>query len=433
MKKALLFLLLPFLNIQAQNTLELKIKSSDFREVARAEFHSDVYTWTKGAYDFLGPSAYSISPQILDLEIRFKVEGHWQEWQYMNDQHDAEGIKDRQTWVLDLLEYPIEAWQLRIQKIKPADITMRFYWSPIAGENTKKHLPQKETKPSSLNSNTPSNFQSCTCPPPPICGRNCWCPNNNCPPPSSYTPTTPTHLIVHHSAGANSSNDFAAVVAYYWDLHVNTNGWDDIGYNWLIDPNGVVYEGRGSGNTGAHFSCLNSETLGFCLIGNYENSPVPGAGLQALNDILLYEACQNNIDPADSSIHQSSQLNLRHISGHRDANSATVGCPKGTACPGQIMYNKLDSLGLALSQEICLLHQSETPLPSNYFYPNPTSSQLHWDIQLRALKLFDAQGREIHLPMSEEKTLDLSDLAPGIYSLHFRQEEQWQQQKIYIQ
>lgn len=435
MKNTLLIFLLSLGSLMGQNTLELNLNSTDFNKKEIQVFESQIFNWNQGAYDFLGPSAFSFHFQDIDLQIRFKVAGHWQEWQAMDDQHNASEISDRQTWVLAPFNQIIEAWQLRSQSKVEGQITIRFFWTPLesSGNTIERQDHQNDSVNPEPKSKSKNALQACNCPKPPICDRSCWCPNNDCDPLVVPTPTVPTHLIVHHSAGSNTSSNFGAVVAYYWDLHVNTNGWDDIGYNWLIDPNGVVYEGRGSGNMGAHFSCLNSGTLGFCLIGNYQNSPVPAAGLQALGEILLYEACANNIDPSDSSLHQSSQLNLRHISGHRDANSATVGCPNGTACPGQLMYNKLDSLALALSQNTCLLHQDEQSLPSAHFYPNPTEATLSWDVELESIKLIDPQGRAIHLPMSKQKTLDLSDLAPGIYSIHYQWKEQWHQQKIYIQ
>ena len=58
------------------------------------------------------------------------------------------------------------------------------------------------------------------------------------------TPITVTHLWVHHSAGQTNSRDFAAVVRAYFTYHTQTHGWADIGYNWLVDPRGTLYQGR---------------------------------------------------------------------------------------------------------------------------------------------------------------------------------------------
>jgi len=61
-----------------------------------------------------------------------------------------------------------------------------------------------------------------------------------------------THIFVHHSDGSNSSSDWKKVVLAIWKKHrSNIPGWgsdfDDIGYNYLIDPNGAIYEGRSGG------------------------------------------------------------------------------------------------------------------------------------------------------------------------------------------
>ena len=85
---------------------------------------------------------------------------------------------------------------------------------------------------------------------------------DECAKPSAITPETwraglddPTpgrnevlvkHCIIHHAASNNSHTDFTYVVRNIYLLHTQTNGWDDIGYNYLIAPNGDVYIGRDS-------------------------------------------------------------------------------------------------------------------------------------------------------------------------------------------
>ena len=85
------------------------------------------------------------------------------------------------------------------------------------------------------------------------------------------------HCIIHHSAGSNNLNDFTQAVRSIYLYHLQINGWDDIGYNYLIDPNGVIYKGRDpleleeQDNTqGAHFCSKNSGTMGVCLIGDIQ-------------------------------------------------------------------------------------------------------------------------------------------------------------------
>lgn len=173
----------------------------------------------------------------------------------------------------------------------------------------------------------------CPCPQPQFQGRADWCPTGNCPFGPNPVMIDVTHLIVHHSAGANSANDWAAVVRSIWNFHVNTNGWDDIGYNWLIDPNGVLYEGRGDGIRGAHFCAQNGATMGVCVMGNFTSILPQAEAVNTLVTLLAWKCCDLELDPQDFAFHGPSGLNLFHISGHKD------GC--NTACPGDSFYPTL--------------------------------------------------------------------------------------------
>jgi hypothetical protein len=186
---------------------------------------------------------------------------------------------------------------------------------------------------------------------PAVISRTDWgCPDGQG---SRWTPqyTTVTHLIVHHSATANSSSDWAATVRSIWNFHALTNnggrGWGDIGYNYLIDPNGVIYEGRAGGDNaiGAHFSCQNGGTMGVCMLGTFTSvSPTTNA-LNSLKRILAWKAEQRSLDPTNTSYHAGSHLTLPIISGHRHGNPAypTYTCTT-TSCPGDNLYNQLVAL-----------------------------------------------------------------------------------------
>ena len=185
---------------------------------------------------------------------------------------------------------------------------------------------------------------NCDCAQPDICGRSCWCPSGNCPIDITPEQTIASHFIVHHSAGQTTSSDFAAVVRSYYDFHTGTNGWDDIGYNWLIDGNGVIYEGRGQGLQGAHFSCMNENTIGICVIGNYENTNPTSEAINALQSFIAWSSCEENIDILGIELHPSSNLNLNNISGHKDGNDSSNSCNTSTVCPGNNLYNLLPTI-----------------------------------------------------------------------------------------
>ncbi|MEO1258781.1 MAG: N-acetylmuramoyl-L-alanine amidase [Bacteroidota bacterium] len=180
------------------------------------------------------------------------------------------------------------------------------------------------------------NRSACPCPQPDFLDRLGWCPDGSCPEDATPAPTTVTHLIVHHSAGSNTSSDWSATVRSIYDFHVFVNEWDDVGYNWLIDPNGVIYQGRGDNVRGAHFCGTNGGTMGVCMLGTYTTVVPTDGAYTALENLLAWKSCDVNVEPDGSAFHASSGLDLMHISGHRD------GC--ATECPGNALYPTLPSI-----------------------------------------------------------------------------------------
>lgn len=177
-------------------------------------------------------------------------------------------------------------------------------------------------------------------PKPPVMTRTQWGSpigqSTNCGNPPSTTIVT--HLIVHHTTDANTNSNWSAVVRAIYQYHTVSNGWCDIGYNYLIDPNGVIYEGRGGGDnvTGAHFCGYNGGTMGVSMIGTYTSVTPTQAALLSLARILAWKADQRNLDPLGIAFHQSSGRTIHRISGHRD------GC--ATECPGGAMYSILPTV-----------------------------------------------------------------------------------------
>lgn len=185
------------------------------------------------------------------------------------------------------------------------------------------------------------------------------CTPERCPVREAPIYTTVTHLVVHHSAGANTASDWAAVVRSIWVLHVQGNGWNDIGYNYLVDPNGVLYEGRagGDGVLGAHFSAVNGGTMGVCLMGTFSRIAPPQASVDTLRRLLYAQALRWKIDPGGRSLHAASRLMLNNISGHRDAGLSPQASGT-TECPGNGVYALLAGLRQELRtlvEEQCLL------------------------------------------------------------------------------
>ena len=162
--------------------------------------------------------------------------------------------------------------------------------------------------------------------------------------------------VVHHTAGANdyTQAQSAAIVRAIQVYHVRGNGWDDIGYNFLVDKYGQVFEGRYGGIErpviGAHAGGFNNGSTGVALLGNY-NGTAPSARAQsALSQLLAWRLDVAHVDPL-SSLNWLSAGNarfpvgtpvlLRAVSGHRDTGF--------TDCPGNILYARLGSIARAAS------------------------------------------------------------------------------------
>ena len=208
---------------------------------------------------------------------------------------------------------------------------------------------------------------------PPVVSRTDWdCPDGQ---QSRWSPAYKkvTHLVVHHTAGLNSAADFAAVVRSIWSGHTITRGWGDIGYNYLIDPNGVMYEGRAGGEDaiGAHFSGHNSGSMGVSIMGTYITVEPKMRALASLDEILSWKCGYSGINPVGISLHASSGLTLNNICGHRDGRGSTE-------CPGQSLYNLLP----AIREKLAVGGPLASPvlMTPEYFERNQTSPvAFTWD------------------------------------------------------
>ncbi len=172
-------------------------------------------------------------------------------------------------------------------------------------------------------------------------------------------------LIVHHTASQNDDPDPAATMRSIYYYHAVTQGWGDIGYNFLIDESGRVYEGRyareyaagevptgedlaGRGVVGAHVSGYNSGTMGVALLGKLVDRDATAASRDALEALLAWKAERHGIDPLGSSVYTNpvngTQRTFANIAGHRDL--------AATECPGSIFYSSLPALREAVSNRI---------------------------------------------------------------------------------
>lgn len=116
--------------------------------------------------------------------------------------------------------------------------------------------------------------------------RSAW--NARSPDPTKLTNMTQpiNDIIVHHSGEA--SHEGVAAIKSIQNHHMNTNGWGDIGYNYIITVDGKIYEGRSLVYMGAHCPGHNDGSIGICVLGNYDVENITNIQIQALQDLLLH-------------------------------------------------------------------------------------------------------------------------------------------------
>ncbi len=168
--------------------------------------------------------------------------------------------------------------------------------------------------------------------------------------PPSYAPNVRL-AIIHHTAGRNdySRAEAAAIVRGIQLFHVQGTGWNDIGYNFLVDRFGTIYEGRFGGVdrdvVGAHALGFNTGSVGIALLGTYGSSAPSPAAQEAIARIVAWRLDVAHVDPVSFVTFLSGGSDryrtgipvlLGAVSGHRDTGF--------TECPGDLLYGKLGTI-----------------------------------------------------------------------------------------
>lgn len=149
-------------------------------------------------------------------------------------------------------------------------------------------------------------------------------------------------FIIHHTATTGNLDDPAQAIRDIYYYHSITRAWGDIGYNYIIDQQGKIYEGRfgGEGVIGAHSGPGNNGSIGIAILGNYEDTAVPEKVVAAVSSLIGEKSRLHAIDPQSKSIFRGE--NMDNIFGHKDI--------MATTCPGINLYEKLPVIRIIAGQ-----------------------------------------------------------------------------------
>lgn len=285
----------------------------------------------------------------LEMEVRSSLDGKdWQAWAHLHEDPHLWMPEDGEEVHWSEITYAGEGarfWQVRAHISASAEgerpVLRRIDVHTVDGRFAEDQPSKARTDSTSLASASK----------PPVVSRTAW--GNPDGQSSRVSPAyyPVSHMVVHHTADPNSfrggESSWGDRVRAIWSFHTFTRGWGDIGYNFLIDPNGTIYEGRSGGDDAVGFHDTgNYGSMGVSLVGTYSSASPPAAMQESLVSLLAWKSEQKGIDPLGRSYYYGCDISSYcrnagavsyNISGHRDINPTT-------SCPGDMAFNLLPSI-----------------------------------------------------------------------------------------
>ncbi len=343
--------------------------------------------------------ATTTDEHLVELEVRASEDGHsWTDWGEIHPNADLVDPNDDPDvyWSNTIYTGLANFWQLRVtlntgdDGSVPVLHEVRVLTTDARGDDP---APSAPTADPSLGAPDAAVSR------PSFVSRTSWGGSevlNNSVAPRWYTAN---HMVAHHTADQNSlrsgERTWADRVRAIWAFHTypSGRGWGDVGYNWLISPNGVIYEGRNGSSDGSRDSVAFHDTgnygsMGVVLLGTFGPgvagvTPIrPSADAQtALVQVFAWKASQRNINPLGSSFYYGCSISrycapfnagsvVPNIAGHRQVT------PGHTSCPGDLGMEIMDSIRTRVRDALAgappPTAAPPTPVPPTPIPPTPT-------------------------------------------------------------
>lgn len=296
-----------------------------------------------------------------ELEIRHRDGGGWSSWQALPaedgdgpDPQSAEDAQIKQTQGQSVAVPVVDSSQVEVRSAgsnqDTSDLTITKVATAVSGQDSalaKKSGsavdPAQGLSPQVYQKELKAN----------IVTRKEWGADEKLVRCETDKTTTSKGVFLHHTAGSNSYTKAQApgIIRGYLAYHTQNRGWCDLGYNFLVDKYGTIYEGRAGSIdlavTGAHASGFNSYTIGISVLGTYTSSAPSTAAQNSVKRIIAWKANQYGFNPtgkmtltsgggSTSRYPEGKKVSLNVVSGHRDTSY--------TECPGTSYYAKLGSI-----------------------------------------------------------------------------------------
>jgi N-acetylmuramoyl-L-alanine amidase len=258
-----------------------------------------------------------------DAEIRVRRGAHWSRWQHLGVH--GRGVSDP-VWV-----GRARTVQYRLSRRVPG---LRLHFVALGRRSVRARASQAPDTPF------------------PYVSREDWG-AHQCPPRAKPDYGEVKAVHVHHTVSLNDYTpaEGPQIVLAICRYHRNSNGWNDIGYNALVDKYGTIYEGRAGGLDnaviGAQAQGFNAQTAGVANIGDHTSAAASDAALAATATYIRWKLTVHG-QPLSGPVTLTSaggpasryaagaQVTVDRVLGHRDTGK--------TACPGDALYGQLDDI-----------------------------------------------------------------------------------------
>ncbi len=316
-----------------------------------------------------GPTAYG--EDDISLQLRTRSDGAWTAWEEMH--YDPAHTPDPGGEAAEEAARPgtdavvvgaVDKVQVRVRADAgqvPDDLELAVI-DPGVDARMERQAPEHETAQTSAAGGdaAPAAALSAAVSRPTIFSRSQWGANEKLRDGSPRYGTINAGFV-HHTVNANGyqRDDVPSILRGIYAYHTQSRGWSDVGYNFLVDRFGRIWEGRYGGVArpviGAHTLGYNEYSFAMSAIGNFDTASPPSAMLAAYAKLFAWKLSLHGVKAGDT--HQ--RLGSRYfaaINGHRDAGQ--------TACPGRYLYAKIPGIRTAAAR----IQNGSTPPPE----PTPT-------------------------------------------------------------
>jgi hypothetical protein len=292
----------------------------------------------------------------LSLRVRERG-GRWSRWQALeaHDDHNPDPGGERRATASDPLWVgQADELQYRMSR-RVADLRLHFVnveGTATAGDRLRTALRRSANAAVASVAGLFGADAQAQDPQPDVVTRAEWG-ASQCPPRRKASYGTVKAAYVHHTVSVNdyTPEEAPAIVLAICRYHRNSNGWNDIGYNALVDQYGTLYEGRAGGIEnaviGAQAEGYNAQTTGIASIGNNSEQAASPEELGALARFLRWKLPLHGAPTTGATTLVSTggatnrypagrKVGVPVVLGHRDTGA--------TECPGNLLYEQLDDL-----------------------------------------------------------------------------------------